>query len=75
MSDVAAIQNLVQKRAELKIEIAKIIVGQDDVIDQILLSIYLNNHGLNRAFYILLYFHVNKVYEMMYLYFLTQSKM
>ena len=46
MSDVAAIQNLVQKRAELKKEIAKIIVGQDDVIDQILLSIFSGGHAL-----------------------------
>jgi MoxR-like ATPase len=46
MSDVAAIQNLVQKRKELKKEIAKIIVGQDDVIDQILLSIFSGGHAL-----------------------------
>ena len=46
MSDVVAIQNLVQKRTELKKEIAKIIVGQDDVIDQILLSIFSGGHAL-----------------------------
>ncbi|MGL2966447.1 AAA family ATPase [Flavobacterium sp. XGLA_31] len=46
MSDVAAIQNLVQKRTELKKEIAKIIVGQDDVVDQILLSIFSGGHAL-----------------------------
>ena len=46
MSDVAAVQNLVQKRIELKKEIAKIIVGQDDVIDQILLSIFSGGHAL-----------------------------
>ena len=46
MSDVAAIQNLVQKRLELKKEIAKIIVGQDDVVDQILLSIFSGGHAL-----------------------------
>jgi MoxR-like ATPase len=46
MSDVTAIENLVQKRAELKKEIAKIIVGQDDVIDQILLSIFSGGHAL-----------------------------
>ena len=33
MSDVIAIHNLVQKRNELKNEIAKIIVGQDAVED------------------------------------------
>jgi len=46
MSDVAAIENLVQKRNELKQEIAKIIVGQDAVVDQILLSIFSGGHAL-----------------------------
>ena len=46
MSDVAAIQNLVQKRTELKKEISKIIVGQDEVVDQILLSIFSGGHAL-----------------------------
>jgi MoxR-like ATPase len=46
MSDVAAIQSLVQKKDELKKEIAKIIVGQDAVVDQILLSIFSGGHAL-----------------------------
>ncbi|RZK02121.1 MAG: AAA family ATPase, partial [Flavobacterium sp.] len=46
MSDVIAIQNLVQKRNELKKEISKIIVGQDIVVDQILLSIFSGGHAL-----------------------------
>lgn len=46
MSDVTAIQNLVQKRNELKKEISKIIVGQDVVVDQILLSIFSGGHAL-----------------------------
>lgn len=46
MSDVAAIQRLVQKRNELKKEIAKIIVGQDAVVDQILLCIFSGGHAL-----------------------------
>lgn len=46
MSDVAAIHNLVQKRKELKSEIAKIIVGQDAVVDQILLCIFSGGHAL-----------------------------
>ena len=46
MSDVAAIQNLVQKRNNIKKEIAKIIVGQDDVVDQILLCIFSGGHAL-----------------------------
>ncbi|MBA4275135.1 MoxR family ATPase [Flavobacterium sp.] len=46
MSDVAAIHDLVQKRNELKSEIAKIIVGQDAVVDQILLCIFSGGHAL-----------------------------
>ena len=46
MSDVAAIHSLVQKRNELKSEIAKIIVGQDAVVDQILLCIFSGGHAL-----------------------------
>jgi MoxR-like ATPase len=46
MSDVAAINNLVHKRLELKKEISKIIVGQDAVVDQILLSIFSGGHAL-----------------------------
>ena len=46
MSDVTAIHNLVQKRSELKAEIAKIIVGQDAVVDQILLCIFSGGHAL-----------------------------
>ena len=46
MSDVAAIHSLVQKINELKSEIAKIIVGQDVVVDQILLCIFSGGHAL-----------------------------
>lgn len=46
MSDVAAIQNLVQKQHVLKAEIAKIIVGQDEVVNQIVLSIFSGGHAL-----------------------------
>jgi MoxR-like ATPase len=46
MSDVTAIQNLVQKRTELKNEIAKIIIGQDVVVDQVLLSVFSGGHAL-----------------------------
>jgi MoxR-like ATPase len=46
MSDVTAIQNLVQKRNELKKEISKIIVGQEVVVDQILLCIFSGGHAL-----------------------------
>ncbi len=46
MSDVAAIEQFVKKHQQLKQEIAKIIVGQDAVIDQILLAIFSGGHAL-----------------------------
>ncbi len=46
MSDVAAIKNLVEKHQALKKEIAKVIIGQETVIDLILLSIYTGGHSL-----------------------------
>lgn len=46
MSDVVAVENLVKKHQELKKEIAKVIVGQEEVIEQILLSIYTGGHSL-----------------------------
>ena len=46
MSDVAAIEKLVQKQKQLKQEIAKVIVGQDDVINQIVLSVFSGGHAL-----------------------------
>ena len=46
MSDVAAIQNLVQKQKELKEEISKIIVGQEEVVNQIIISIFSGGHAL-----------------------------
>ncbi|WP_375251974.1 AAA family ATPase [Dokdonia donghaensis] len=46
MSDVAAIKNLVQKHGLLKTEISKIIVGQEKVIEEILLSIFSGGHAL-----------------------------
>jgi len=46
MSDVAAVDRLVEKHNILKKEIAKVIVGQDAVIDQILLAVYAGGHAL-----------------------------
>lgn len=46
MSDVAAINQLVEKHKQLKAEIAKVIVGQEKVIDEILLSIFSGGHAL-----------------------------
>ena len=46
MSDVAAVKQLVVKYQSLKKEIAKVIVGQDDVVNQILISIFSGGHSL-----------------------------
>ncbi|WP_298954864.1 MoxR family ATPase [uncultured Nonlabens sp.] len=46
MSDVAAIDNLVKKHQELKKEIAKVIIGQENVINEILISIFSGGHAL-----------------------------
>jgi len=46
MSEIAAIDELVQKYNLLKQEIHKVIVGQDDVVEQVLISIFSKGHCL-----------------------------
>ena len=46
MQDVAAAKNLVVKHQKLKDEIAQVIIGQQTVIDQVLLAIYSGGHAL-----------------------------
>ncbi|MDM9630732.1 AAA family ATPase [Robiginitalea aurantiaca] len=46
MSDVEAVGRLVEKHKALKEEIGKVIVGQHEVVDQILWSIYTGGHSL-----------------------------
>lgn len=46
MSDVKAIEILVKKQTDLKTEIAKVIVGQHEAIDHVLLSILCGGHSL-----------------------------
>ncbi|MDC6351912.1 MoxR family ATPase [Zeaxanthinibacter sp. PT1] len=46
MSDVESIEKLVEKHKALRDEIAKVIIGQEEVIEQILLSIYTGGHSL-----------------------------
>ena len=46
MSDVAAIEQFVKKYKALKTEVAKVIVGQDEVVNQILISIFSGGHSL-----------------------------
>ena len=46
MSDVAAVEQLVLKYKALKNEIAKVIIGQDDVVNQVLISVFSGGHSL-----------------------------
>jgi len=46
MSDVTAIEQLVEKQKQLKSEIAKIIIGQQEIVDEIILSVFSGGHAL-----------------------------
>ena len=46
MSDVAAVENLVKKYKDLKKEVGKVIVGQHEAIDHVLLSVLCGGHSL-----------------------------
>ncbi|OEJ98723.1 AAA family ATPase [Flavivirga aquatica] len=46
MSDVVAIEKFVTQFKDLKTEIAKIIIGQDEVVSQILISVFSGGHAL-----------------------------
>ncbi|WP_452231414.1 AAA family ATPase [Lacinutrix sp. MEBiC02595] len=46
MSDVAAVEQFVKKYKDLRQEIAKVIVGQDEVVNQILIAIFSGGHAL-----------------------------
>ncbi|MGJ8666456.1 MAG: AAA family ATPase [Patiriisocius sp.] len=46
MSDVAAVNQLVSKYDALRQEIKKVIVGQDAVVEQVLLSVFSGGHAL-----------------------------
>jgi MoxR-like ATPase len=45
-SDVEAVDGLAQSYKELKAEIGKVIVGQDDVVKAVLISLFSNGHSL-----------------------------
>jgi MoxR-like ATPase len=45
-SDLEAIENLKTARATIKAELSKVIVGQEQVIDEILISIFTRSHAL-----------------------------
>ncbi len=46
MSDVTAVKQFVEKYKALKLEISKVIIGQDEVVNQILISIFSGGHSL-----------------------------
>jgi MoxR-like ATPase len=46
MSDVAAVAKLVSKYGALKREIKKVIIGQDQVVEEVLLAIFSGGHAL-----------------------------
>jgi len=46
MSEISLLENFVEKHKSLKKEISKVIVGQEKVIDQILLSVFSGGHSL-----------------------------
>ena len=46
MSDVVAVEQFVKKYKDLKQEIAKVIIGQDEVVNQILISVFSGGHSL-----------------------------
>ncbi|MAY22730.1 MAG: AAA family ATPase [Flavobacteriaceae bacterium] len=46
MSDVSAVEQLVSKYNSLRKEISKVIVGQDEVVEQVLLSVFSGGHAL-----------------------------
>lgn len=46
MSDVAAVKQFVEKYKDLKLEVSKVIIGQDEVVNQILISIFSGGHSL-----------------------------
>ncbi|HLV92668.1 MAG TPA: MoxR family ATPase [Aequorivita sp.] len=46
MSDVAAVSKLVSKYNALRQEVKKVIVGQDEVVEQVLLAIFSGGHAL-----------------------------
>lgn len=46
MSDIAAVTQLVSKYNALRQEIKKVIVGQDEVVEQVLLAIFSGGHAL-----------------------------
>jgi len=46
VSDLQAVENLKTARATIKSELSKVIVGQEQVIDEILISIFTRSHAL-----------------------------
>lgn len=46
MNDVQQVEQLAQRIAAVRKEVAKVIIGQDDVVEQLLISLFANGHCL-----------------------------
>jgi len=46
MSDVQAIEQLVEKNKQLQREVGKVIIGQREVVDQVILAVFAGGHAL-----------------------------
>ncbi len=46
MSDASVLKDFVQKYRDLKQEIAKVIIGQEEIVDQILVTVFSGGHAL-----------------------------
>ena len=46
MSDVKGIERFVEKYSQLKEEVSKVIIGQEDVVNQVLIAIFSGGHAL-----------------------------
>jgi MoxR-like ATPase len=70
MSDVAAVNNFAEKVSDLKKEIGNVIIGQNDIVEKVLISIFSNGHclliGVPGLAKTLLVSTVAKVFDMSY---------
>lgn len=46
MSDVKAVERLVEKNNQLRSEVAKVIIGQQEIVDQVILAVFAGGHSL-----------------------------
>ncbi len=44
--DLQAVEELTEARAKIRAELSKVIIGQNDVVDQVLICIFTRSHSL-----------------------------